>query len=124
MASGLRNKPGRPYNDASHGGCMTRLAAGVISWFVVAAASALAAAQPPAGGGQPAPGRGRNQEPGPTITVQGHTFTQLSLFQRNVGGPDDMTTPFPPHRIIGNIYYVGTKSLAVFLVVTPQGNIL
>jgi metallo-beta-lactamase class B len=71
------------------------------------------------------PGRGnRSQEPGPTITVRGHTFTQLSLFQRNVGGPDDMTTAFPPHKVIGNIYYVGTKSLAVFLIVTPQGNIL
>jgi hypothetical protein len=34
--------------------------------------------------------------------VRGHTFTQLSLFQRNVGGPDAMTTPFPPHKVIGN----------------------
>jgi metallo-beta-lactamase class B len=75
--------------------------------------------------GQAPAGRGRgNQEPGPTITVRGHTFTQLSLFQRNVGGPDDMTTPFPPHKIIGNIYSVGTRSLGVFLIVTPQGNIL
>ncbi|PYQ86088.1 MAG: hypothetical protein DMG03_07760 [Acidobacteria bacterium] len=64
-------------------------------------------------------GRARgNQQPGPTITVRGHTFTQLSLFQRNVGGPDDMTTPFPPHKVIGNIYYVGTKSLAEF---DPEG---
>ena len=68
-------------------------------------------------------GRG-NQEPGPEITVAGHTYTQLSLFQRNVGGPDDQTTQFPPHKIIGNLYYVGTTSLASFLVVTPQGNIL
>jgi len=69
-------------------------------------------------------GRARgNQQPGPTITVRGHTFTQLSLFQRNVGGPDDMTTPFPPHKVIGNIYYVGTKSLAEFLITTPQGHI-
>src|SRR5207248_413136 len=52
------------------------------------------------------------------------TFTQQSLFQRNIGGPDDQTAQFPPHKIIGNIYYVGTKSLAAFLVVTPQGNIL
>ena len=81
-------------------------------------AAAAAHAQPPAGRGA------RTQEPGPTITVRGHTFTQLSLFQRNVGGPDDMTTPFPPHKVIGNIYYVGTKSLAVFLIVTPQGHIL
>jgi hypothetical protein len=33
--------------------------------------------------------------------VQGHTFTQLSIFQRNVGGRDDQTTAFPPHKIIG-----------------------
>src|SRR6476660_5422788 len=78
-----------------------------------------------ASAGQTPGGRGRgNQEPGPTVTVRGHTFTQQSLFQRNVGGPDDMTTPFPPHKVIGNVYYVGTKSLAVFLIVTPQGNIL
>ena len=107
---------------------MTRLRGGALSCgamlVVVAAASAVAAVQAPAAGGQTASGRGRSPEPGPTITVQGHTFTQLSLFQRNVGGPDDMTTPFPPHKIIGNIYYVGTRSLAAFLIVTPQGNIL
>jgi len=84
-----------------------------------AAIPALAAAQAP----QPAPPGGRGG-PGPTITVQGHTFTQQSLFQRNIGGRDDQTTAFPPHKIIGNIYYVGTKSLASFLIVTPQGNIL
>ncbi len=83
------------------------------------ASAVVAAAQQPSG----APGRGA-QDPGPTVTVRGHTFTQQSLFQRNVGGPGDMTTRFPPHKVIGNIYYVGTKSLAVFLVATPQGNIL
>jgi metallo-beta-lactamase class B len=104
---------------------MTRAAAGLVSCLIVASAAvAIAAAQAPAGGARATPGRGRGQEPGPTITVQGHTFTQLSLFQRNIGGPDDMTTPFPPHKVIGNIYYVGTRSLAVFLIVTPQGNIL
>jgi metallo-beta-lactamase class B len=71
-----------------------------------------------------APGGRANQSPGPSVTVNGQTFTQQSLFQRNVGGPDDMTTPFPPHKVIGNIYYVGTKSLGVFLIVTPAGNIL
>jgi metallo-beta-lactamase class B len=70
-------------------------------------------------------GQGRgNQEPGPTVSVRGHTFTQQSLFQRNIGAPDDQTAQFPPHKIIGNIYYVGTKSLSAFLVVTPQGNVL
>jgi metallo-beta-lactamase class B len=70
-------------------------------------------------------GQGRaSQGPGPTVTVRGHTFTQQSLFQRNIGAPDDQTAQFTPHKIIGNLYYVGTKSLSAFLVVTPQGNIL
>ncbi len=36
----------------------------------------------------------------------------------------DQTGQFPPHKIIANIYYVGTKTLSSFLIVTPQGNIL
>ncbi len=63
-------------------------------------------------------------DPGPQISVDGYTYTQRALFQRNIGGPDDMTTQFPPYKIIGNLYYVGTTSLAVFLVTTPQGNII
>jgi len=98
---------------------MTRLRIRLVACAAAAVViPALASAQPP----QPAAG-GRGGT-GPTITVQGHTFTQQSLFQRNIGGPDDQTTAFPPHKIIGNIYYVGTKSLASFLIVTPQGNIL
>src|SRR6267154_1406049 len=64
------------------------------------------------------------QNSGPQITVDGYTYTQQSLFQRNVGTPDDQTTQFPPHKIIGNIYYVGTGSLSVFLIATPQGNVI
>jgi metallo-beta-lactamase class B len=37
---------------------------------------------------------------------------------------DEWRTPFPAHRIIGNVYYVGTYDLACFLITTPQGNIL
>ncbi|MDE3105992.1 MAG: subclass B3 metallo-beta-lactamase [Acidobacteriota bacterium] len=36
----------------------------------------------------------------------------------------EWTTPFPAFRIAGNLYYVGSKDLASYLVVTPQGNIL
>ena len=89
---------------------------GITGLLAVVVATASLAAQ--------APGGRANQAPGPSVTVNGQTFTQQSLFQRNVGGPDDMYTPVPPHRVIGNIYYVGTKSLAVFLIVTPAGNIL
>jgi metallo-beta-lactamase class B len=34
------------------------------------------------------------------------------------------TRPFPPFRIIGNIYWVGSYDLATYLITTPQGNIL
>lgn len=34
------------------------------------------------------------------------------------------TKPFPPHRIAGNLYYVGSEDLASYLIVTPQGDIL
>jgi metallo-beta-lactamase class B len=36
----------------------------------------------------------------------------------------DWTRPFPAHRVIGNVYYVGTYDLACFLIATPDGNIL
>lgn len=36
----------------------------------------------------------------------------------------EWTRPFPPFRIAGNLYYVGSEDLASYLVVTPQGNIL
>jgi metallo-beta-lactamase class B len=60
----------------------------------------------------------------PSVTVQGKTFTPRSILARNMGTPEDQTTAFPPHRIVGNVYYVGTKTLSAFLIVTPQGNIL
>jgi len=32
--------------------------------------------------------------------------------------------PFPPHKVIGNIHYIGTKDLAAYLITTPAGHIL
>jgi metallo-beta-lactamase class B len=32
--------------------------------------------------------------------------------------------PFPAHRVVGNIYYVGSRDLASYLITTPQGHIL
>jgi metallo-beta-lactamase class B len=37
---------------------------------------------------------------------------------------EDYVKPFPPLHIVGNLYYVGTYDLAVYLIVTPAGNIL
>src|SRR3954452_25334149 len=39
-------------------------------------------------------------------------------------GDSDWTRPFPPFRIIGNIYWVGSYDLATYLITTAQGNIL
>lgn len=50
--------------------------------------------------------------------------TAEELFRRNIGSPDQFNAPFPPHKVIGNIYYVGSQSLSSFLFVTPEGNIL
>lgn len=36
----------------------------------------------------------------------------------------EWTEPFQPFRIAGNLYYVGSKGLATFLITTPEGNIL
>jgi metallo-beta-lactamase class B len=36
----------------------------------------------------------------------------------------DWTEPFPPFRIAGNLYYVGSRGLANYLITTPQGHIL
>jgi metallo-beta-lactamase class B len=60
----------------------------------------------------------------PAVTVHGNTYTPRSILARNMGTESDQTTQFPPHKIIGNVYYVGTHTLSSFLVVTPQGNIL
>ena len=60
----------------------------------------------------------------PAVTVKGKTYTPQSILARNMGTEEDQTTQFPPHKIVGNIYYVGTKTLSSFLIVTPQGNIL
>ena len=60
----------------------------------------------------------------PSIAVEGHTYTPLSIVTRNMGTKEDQEAQFPPHRMIGNVYYVGTRTLSSFLIVTPQGNIL
>jgi metallo-beta-lactamase class B len=51
-------------------------------------------------------------------------WTPQELFQRNIGTREQQDKQFPPHKMIGNIYYVGTETLASFLITTPQGHIL
>jgi metallo-beta-lactamase class B len=51
------------------------------------------------------------------------TIQVLILGCSVVGQAPDPDT-FPAHRIIGNVYYVGSKSLASFLITTGEGHIL
>lgn len=39
-------------------------------------------------------------------------------------GSPEWTQPFPPFPIAGNLYYVGTRGLANYLITTPEGHIL
>src|SRR4051812_5854554 len=39
-------------------------------------------------------------------------------------GNAEWTQPFPAYRIAENLYYVGSKGLANYLITTPQGHIL
>lgn len=39
-------------------------------------------------------------------------------------GPADWHEPFPAHKVVGNVYYVGSKDLATYLITTPKGHIL
>jgi metallo-beta-lactamase class B len=44
--------------------------------------------------------------------------------QQAVPYDPDWVKPFPPFRMIGNIYWVGTWDLSTYLITTPQGHIL
>ena len=48
----------------------------------------------------------------------------ILLGAKGVKAQDDWTEPFPAFRIAGNLYYVGSKGLANYLITTPQGHIL
>src|SRR5215813_1805029 len=60
----------------------------------------------------------------PSVTVKGQTYTPASILARNMGTAEDQQTAFPPHKIVKGVYYVGTRTLSSFLIVTPAGNIL
>ena len=50
----------------------------------------------------------------------------LGVGQERVGAQTipEWTKPFPPFRIAPNLYYVGSKGLANYLITTPKGHIL
>jgi metallo-beta-lactamase class B len=58
---------------------------------------------------------------GSTLALVGCLFAQSNA---KAPGSPDWSEPFPAHRMIGNIYYVGSRGLASYLITTPAGHIL
>src|SRR5687767_13379131 len=51
-------------------------------------------------------------------------FSCTLLPDNSGSAQNDWTEPFPAFRIAGNLYYVGSRGLASYLVTTPEGHIL
>jgi metallo-beta-lactamase class B len=51
-------------------------------------------------------------------------FTLNFPVTKEAKAQDDWTEPFPAFQIAGNLYYVGSKGLANYLITTPKGHIL
>jgi metallo-beta-lactamase class B len=60
----------------------------------------------------------------PLLAQSKRTMTPEELSKLTLGTREQQHGAFPPHKIIGNIYYVGTEIQAAFLVATPAGLIL
>jgi metallo-beta-lactamase class B len=68
--------------------------------------------------------QGQTPPDAPAVIVRGQTYTPRSILARNMGSVEEQTTAFPPHKVIGNVYYVGTRTLSSFLITTSAGHIL
>ena len=49
-------------------------------------------------------------------------FAVAPLWAQNARA--DWSKPFPPHKVIGNVYFIGTVNLGSYLITTPEGHIL
>jgi metallo-beta-lactamase class B len=63
------------------------------------------------------------------LSIPGYKVNETKVPATSTGtlsgqNPADWTEPFPPFKIAGNLYYVGSKGLANYLITTPQGHIL
>jgi metallo-beta-lactamase class B len=62
------------------------------------------------------------------VFVLALSLEAFSTFAQKVNEPRNLspewTQPYPPFRIVGNLYYVGTYDLACYLITTPKGNVL
>src|SRR6478752_6738565 len=59
-----------------------------------------------------------------TSIVSSFACLLMASASASAQSPPEWTEPFPPFRIAGNLYYVGSKGLASYLITTPKGHIL
>jgi len=60
-----------------------------------------------------------------TKLISALSFGCFALASPGVAQPNaEWTRPFPPFRIVGNVYWVGSYDLSTYLITTPQGHIL
>jgi metallo-beta-lactamase class B len=50
--------------------------------------------------------------------------TAGSAAMRAQTAASEYSVPFPPHHVIGNVYFVGSKGLGIYLITTSQGHVL
>jgi metallo-beta-lactamase class B len=68
------------------------------------------------------PARGQDGGPSPATDAKRPLGgLAKSLVERSFRA---MSRPFPPLRVVGNIYYVGAADISSFLVTTPEGHVL
>jgi metallo-beta-lactamase class B len=60
----------------------------------------------------------------PVLAQNKRTMTPDELSRLTTGTPEQARRAFPPHKIVGNVYFVGTEIQGSFLVTTPDGHIL
>lgn len=60
------------------------------------------------------------------LSLLGYKISDPKLLKPSflVAHPQEWLEPFEPFKIAGNLYYVGTKGLANYLITTPKGHIL
>lgn len=58
------------------------------------------------------------------LVLVGPLTTLTCSPENSTAQSNDWTEPFPPFKIAGNLYYVGSKGLANYLITTPKGHIL
>ena len=70
------------------------------------------------------PAQGQGGRGGPPPVVSEKAAPEVMNQDPQIEDRTQDRVGFPAHKIIGNLYYIGTVTLSSFLITTPQGNIV